>query len=129
MEEHHLAIRRRRCAPRALEAVVARGQQLALSGPRARDAGGRCVLDVVAGVREAVAAVREEVVPVKFADDNGRLDQGAVLGGAVQDLDRVAYGRDPVVDVHLLEHDGRGVNGRDAVVAVAAVADTVAISV
>lgn len=129
VEEHHLAVGRGRRAPGALEAVVARGQQLAAAGPGPLDAGGRRVLDVVVGVREAVAAVREVVVAAKVADDDGGLDQGAVVVGAVEDLDRATDGRDPVVYVHFLQHDGRGVDGRDAVAAVASVTDAIPVSV
>lgn len=129
VEQHHLAVGRGRRASGALEAVVARGQQLAAAGPGPLDVGGRRVLDVVVGIRKAVAAVREVVVAAKVADDDGGLDQGAVLVSAVEDLHGAADGRDPVVDVHFLQHDGRGVDGRDAVTTVAAVANAIPVSV
>lgn len=129
VEEEHVPLGRGRSPAGALEPVAARHEELAPPRVRAGDALGDGVLDVVLGVRVAVAAVEEDVVAVRGADDVGGLDQRAVLRGAVEDLDGAPDGGGPVADAHLLQLDGRGVDGGDPVVAVPAVADAVAIPV
>lgn len=70
-----------------------------------------------------MAAVEEHVGAVRGADDLRRLDKRAVLVDPVQDLHGVSDLCGPVVDVHLLQHDGRPVQRCDPVVAVSAITD------
>lgn len=86
MEEQGVPLRRGRGPTGGLEAERAGGQQLALPRVRAGDVVRGGVLDVVLGVREAVAAVEEHVGAVRGADDIRRLHQRAVLVDPVQDL-------------------------------------------
>lgn len=129
MEEQGVPLRRGRGPAGGLEAERARGEQLAPPRVGAGDAVRRGVLDVVLWVREAVAAVEEHVGPVRGPDDLRRLDQRAVLVDPVQDLHGAADLCRPVVDVHLLQHDGRRVQGCNPVVAISTIPDAVPISV
>lgn len=86
MEEQGVTLRRGRGPTGGLEAERAGGQQLALPRVRAGDVVRGGVLDVVLGVREAVAAVEEHVGAVRGADNVRRLHQRAVLVDPVQDL-------------------------------------------
>lgn len=54
-----------------------------------------------------MAAVEEKVVIVWGPDDGRCFDEGPILIGAVENLNRAANRRNPVVDVHLLQHDWR----------------------
>lgn len=54
-----------------------------------------------------MTAVKEKVVIVWGSDDGWCFNEGAILIGAVKDLHWVTNRRDPVVDVHLLQHDWR----------------------
>lgn len=127
VEDEHVSLGGGRGPAGALEAVAAGDEELALPRVGPGDALGRGVLDVVLRVREAVAAVEEDVVAVRGADDVGGLDQRAVVVAAVQDLHWAPDGSGPVVGVHLLQHDGRSVDGSDPVVAVSTIANAVAV--
>ena len=83
------------------------------------------VRDVVAWRGEAVAAEKEDVFFAIFTEVR-RLDERAVAVVAIEDLDRIADGRDSI-GAHLLKHDGSRLDWGLHVVAEAAVAGFVAV--
>ncbi len=81
----------------------------------------------VGGIAEAAAAVEEDVAAVGRAQEAGGLDERAVGVGAVEDGRRLAQGRHAVRRRHLLQHDGRRVEGRVSAAAGPARAQAVAV--
>lgn len=66
-------------------------------------------------------------VVIFHANEGGGLDQGAIGGGAVEQLFGAGDERVAVGGGDLLDHDGGGLDGRDGVAAGAAVAEGVAV--
>ena len=91
------------------------------------------VARIVLAPHVAVTAEEQDIHPamerrtISYAHQTRRLDQGPVCFCLDEDLYRVANWRDAVARGDLLQHDGRGHNGSDAVAAIAAVPDAVAV--
>lgn len=83
--------------------------------------------DVVLAAAVAIGAEEEEVGTVRSASDAGSLNKWAIGVVTVQDLDGVAL-ESAAVSSDGLKHDRRGLDGRDAVAAVATMADGVAVN-
>lgn len=126
MKEHAVPTATHGAAARRGEVKAARLEQLDTGlDVRSGDRLGRSITHIILGVGEAVGGVEEEV-RVTVEDEMGDLDEAAVRVIAVEDLHGVADGGEAVVG-NLLQEDGGGFHRRDAVVAVAAVADAVAV--
>ena len=93
---------------------------------RAHDTRRRRVRRIVIRPVEAVRREEKHVYPLAAAHQTGRLDERAVGVRSVEDLHGRAA-RSGAVAFHGLQHDGRRHERRDPVVAVAAVADAVAV--
>ena len=126
MEQHTISTAANRPAPRRSQPILLPLQQLLpILHKRPGNRFGRRIAHIILGIRVAVCRV-EEVIRIALSDQIGCLDEGPVTVVAVEDLHRIPDRREPVL-LHLLQQDRGGDDGLDAVVAVAAVADAVAV--
>jgi len=102
-------------------------KQRAVLGIRASDIPRRGIADIIQGGSKSIAAEEQHESAVWHLAQRRRLCNRAVSGAVGDELDRCANFRESVVGAHLLQHNRRGHDGRDAIVTVAAVAERVAV--
>lgn len=126
MEQHTISTAANRPAPRRSQPILLPLQQLLpILHKRSGDRFGRRIAHIILGIRVAVRRVEEEI-RIALSDQIGCLDEGPVTVVAVEDLHCIPDRREPVL-LHLLQQDRGGDDGLDAVVAVAAVTNAVAV--